>query len=89
MQTLTYSSLLLQLEATQVYKVGYPSDAHPPQTLIAMVMSFNLLNTAIQILLLDGENLAVEVHAVNSNLHEGSQLCCIAEGCSYPIMYVS
>ena len=37
------------------------SDAKPPQTLVAMVTSFNLLNQAIQSLLLDAETLATEV----------------------------
>ena len=56
----------LQSEATQVYKVGIPSDAHPPQTLVAMVTSFNHLNTAIQAVIVGGESLTVEVRTYHS-----------------------
>ena len=52
---------LFQTEATQVYKVGYPSDAHLPQSLVTMVTSFDLLNQAIQALVVDGETVATEV----------------------------
>ena len=68
--TLSYVSILLQKpfplppsqsEATQVYMVDFPADAHPPQTLVAMVTSFNSLNNAIQALLVHAETLANEV----------------------------
>ena len=41
--------------------VDFPPDAHPPQTLVAMVTSFNSLNNAIQALLVHAETLANEV----------------------------
>ena len=50
-----------QSEATQVYMVDFPANAHPPQTLVAMVTSFNSLNNAIQALLVYAETLANEV----------------------------
>ena len=50
-----------QSEATQVYMVDFPPDAHPPQTLVAMVTSFNSLNNAIQALLVHADTLANEV----------------------------
>ena len=44
-----------------MYRVGYPDDATPPQTLVAMVTAFNMLNTGILALVVEGDALAAEV----------------------------
>ena len=59
-----------QSQATQVYKVNYSDTTQPPQTLVAMVTSFNHLNEAIQNLLLNGETLATEVCSGSSSFHD-------------------
>ena len=59
-----------------MYRVGYPDDATPPQTLVTMMTAFNMLNTGILALVVEGDALAAKVDgACDVMLHNHYSSC--------------